>query len=58
MILHCHATQLQSKENIKDCMQRQFLIDENSDGEMMSEEMAKKKEYRARIYRVNDPSIV
>ena len=57
MILHCHATQLQSKENIKDC-RRQFLIDENSEGEMMSEEMAKKKKYRARIYRVNDPSIV
>ena len=35
-----------------------LIIDENSYGEMMSEKMAKKKKYLARIYRVNDPSIV
>ena len=37
---------------------RQFLVDEKSDGEMMSEEMAERKKCQARIYRINNPSIV
>ena len=34
-------------------LRRQFLIDENSDGELMSVELTKRKKYRSRVYRVN-----
>ena len=53
MIIH-HSNSAAVKRKYQG-LRRQFLIDENSEGEVMSDEMAKKKKYQARIYRVKLP---